>query len=105
MSLIHRRIIRGDPIRVGEKEIVPEAQVTWWMKRSAVVGNGVEGQGACVVNIQPCALIEQGPEGERRIPILDKTLPMMLGLAAGAVLIWFLAEIAIRLATLRGGEK
>ena len=106
MSLIHRRIIRGEPIRVGQRKVVPEAQVISWLQRRATVGlHHSSGWGAGRVSIRPRALVERGPTGARRIPIRDETTRMLVGLAAGAVFVWFLAEIAVRLATNRGGEK
>jgi len=106
MPLIHRRIIQGDPIRVGQREIVPEAQVTSWLQRRAVIGtHRSSGWGAGLVSIQPTGLVDRGPMGTRRIPIRNETTRMLIGLAAGAVFVWFLAEIAVRLATNRGGEK
>ena len=65
---------------------------------------GVWGGGGGWVNLQPTAVIERGPEGERRIPIHDETARLLIGLAAGAVFVFFLAEIAARLATPRGGQ-
>jgi hypothetical protein len=106
MPLIHRRIIQGEPIRVGQREVVPEAQVTWWLQRRATIGtHHSSGWGVGRVSIQPTALVERGPMGTRRIPIRDETMRMLAGLAAGAVFVWFLAEVAVRLATNRGGEK
>ncbi len=106
MPLIQRRIIHGGPIRVGQREVVPEAQVTSWLQRRATVGlHHSSGWGAGGVSIRPRALVERGPMGTRRIPIRDETTRMLLGLAAGAVFVWFLAEIAVRLATNRGGRK
>jgi len=106
MPLIHRRIIRGEPIRVGEKEIVPEAEVRWWLRRRAVIRmGGASGWGAGVVSIRPTALVERGPSGAGRIPVRDETARLLVGLLAGAVFIWFLAEIAVRLARPRGEEK
>jgi hypothetical protein len=105
MPLIQRRVVQGEPIRVGQKEIVPEALVTSWLKRSATVGmEGVWGWGGGWVKIQPAAVIERGPEGQRRIPIRDETRRLLIGLAAGAVFVFFLAHIAERLATQRGGQ-
>ena len=105
MPLIQRRIIHGEPVRVGQKEIVPEVRVTSWLKRSATIGmEGVWGWGGGWVNVQPTAVIERGPEGERRIPIHDETVRLLIGLAAGAVFVFFLIGIAERLATSRGGQ-
>jgi len=106
MPLIQHRTIRGEPIRVGQKEVVPEAQVTSWLQRRATIGTQhSSGWGAGMVSIRPTALVERGSMGTRRIPIRDETTRMLVGLAAGAVFVWFLAEIAVRLATDRGGEK
>ncbi len=106
MMGIHRRIIRGEPIRVGQKQIVPEAQVTWWMRRSATIGmESTLGSGGTIVRIRPRALIERTPAGERRIPIQDRTARLLAGLAAGAVFVLFLAQVAEQLGAHRGGSK
>jgi hypothetical protein len=105
MPLIQRRVVQGEPVRVGQKQVVPEALVTSWLKRSATVGmDGVWGWSGGWVKIQPIAVIERELEGERRIPIHDETKRLLMGLAAGAVFVFFLAEIAERLATQRGGQ-
>ena len=106
MPLMHRRIVQGSPIRVRHKEVVPEAEVSWWMRHRATIGQShTSGFGVGAVRIRPVALVERGPGGRGRISIHDETARMLVGLAAGAVLIWFLAEIAIRLATFKGGEE
>jgi hypothetical protein len=106
MPLMRRRIVQGSPIRVSHKEVVPEAEVSWWMHHRATIGlSHASGLGVGVVRIRPRALVERGPGGAGRISIHDETARMLIGLAAGAVLIWFLAEIAIRLATFKGGEE
>ena len=106
MNLIHRRIVQGEPIRVGQREVVPEVQVTSWLQRRAVIGtHRSSGWGVGSVSIRPLALVERGPMGTRRIPIRDETTRMLVGLAAGAVFVWFLAEVAVRLATNRGGRE
>ena len=106
MPVMRRRIVQGSLIRVGHKEVVPEAEISWWMHRRATIGsNHASGWGVGFIRIWPRALIERGPGGIGRISIHDETARMLVGLAAGAVLIWFLAEIAIRLATFKGGEE
>jgi len=106
MSIIQRRIVRGAPIRVGQREVVPEAQVTWWLRRRATVGmDGASGWGAGVISIRPQALVERAPAGELRIPVRDETLRMLIGVMVGALFVWFLTEIAVRLATGGGGES
>jgi hypothetical protein len=100
--MIHRRIIQGDPIRVGQKQVVPEARVTWWVQRRATIGmNSTSGWGAGVVNIRPRALIELdlgSARPERRVPIPDETARLLIGLAVGTLFVWFLTEIAVMLA-------
>jgi hypothetical protein len=106
MSLIHHRITQGEPLRVGQREIVPEARVTWWMRRRATIRlDGASGWGGGRVSLQPTALIERGPGGERRIPIRDETARLLIGVAVGALFVYFLAEIAARLAMTRGGRQ
>ena len=103
MPVIQRRTIRGEPIRVGQREVIPEAQVISWLQRRATIGtHRSSGWGLGRVSIRPRALVECGPMGTRRIPIRDETMRMLAGLAAGAVFVWFLAEVAVRLATNRG---
>ncbi len=105
MPSLRRRIILGEPIHVGQKEIIPEARVASWLRRSATVGmEGVWGWSGGWVDIQPTAVIERGPEGERRIPIRDETARLLIGLAAGAVFVFFLTRIAEGLATRRGDQ-
>jgi len=106
MPLIHRRTIQGEPVRVGEREIIPEARVTWWMRRRSVIGmNSIGGWGAGLVDVRPTAVIERGPGYTRRIPIRDETNRLLLGLLAGAVFVLFLAQVAERLATPQGESK
>ena len=74
MPLIQRRIVQGEPIRVGQREVMPEAQVTSWLQRRATIGmHRSSGWGVGRVSIRPLALVERGPMGTRRIPIRDET--------------------------------
>jgi len=67
--------------------------------------DGASGWGAGVISIRPQALVERAPAGELRIPVRDETLRMLIGVMVGALFVWFLTEIAVRLATGGGGES
>jgi len=96
---MHQRLIQGEPIHVGQVELVPEARVTWWLRHQATLGErNVNAQGGGFVSIRPSALLERRDGRERRIVITDRTAQRLLGLAAGAVVIWFLAQVAVQLA-------
>lgn len=99
MPPIRQRTIHGEPIHVGQKEFVPEARVTWWLHRQATIGErGVNAQGGGFVSVRPTAILERQAGRERRIVIKDQTAPRLAGFAAGAVVIWFLAQVAVQLA-------
>jgi hypothetical protein len=103
MPLIQRHTIQGEPLRVGEREIIPEAQVTTWINHSATIGaQSISGRGGGVVSIRPTAVIERVSGMTRRVPIRDETSRLLLGLVAGAIFVLFLAQVAERLAAPKG---
>lgn len=97
--MIHQKTIHGEPIHVGQVELVPEARVTWWLRHTAILGErNVNAQGGGFVSIRPTAILERQAGHERCIVIQDQTAQRLLGWAAGAVVIWFLAQVAVQLA-------
>ncbi|HHN93699.1 MAG TPA: hypothetical protein ENK17_02940 [Anaerolineae bacterium] len=91
-------VITGDPIRVGERELLPLAQVTFsGRRRVSLTGRGTMAQVWAVARLRPIAIVERGDQGERRIPIRDETARLLSGLLLAAILIPLLLEVAVRL--------
>ncbi len=88
MNGFKREIIQGQSWHVGDREFVPEAEV--WSLQTKQIGlqaNGASGGGAWWSWSRPTAVIERGPDGERRIWINDVNLQFeMLLLVAALVL-------------------
>jgi uncharacterized spore protein YtfJ len=92
-------VVEGEPIRVGERELVPVVRVTTRGRRRAAVGSGrLAGQGWGFVRLRPVAILERSEAGERRFPIRDKTAQALSGLLLAAFIIPLLLAVAVRLA-------
>ena len=88
MNGLRRETFQGQPLRVGDREIVPEAEV--WSVQTKQIGlneGGTSGGGAWWSWSRPKALIERGPEGERRVPITDVNLQLEVGLLIAAIVL------------------
>lgn len=98
--MIKHKLLYGEPIRVGDKQTIPEARLTGLMSRRAVFGmqNEAAANGWALVRIQPTALIEHDRRRTRRIPIYDRTMQLLGGLLLGALAVPLLMELAVRLA-------
>ena len=93
------RTVEGEPIRVGESELVPVVRVTTGGQRKAYVGSHqVTGGGWGFVRLRPIAILERSAAGERYIPVRDRTAQMLSGLLLAALLIPVLVALAVRLA-------
>lgn len=91
--------VEGEPIRVGERELVPLVQVTTRVQRQARVGAGhLDGRGWGFVRLRPVAVLERGEAGERRLPIQDRTAQWLGGFFLAAFIIPLLLGVAVRLA-------
>ncbi|MCP4540504.1 MAG: hypothetical protein GY832_25485 [Chloroflexi bacterium] len=92
------KIIKGEPIHVGERELVPLVRVTTYARRQAVVGSRqLSGQGWGFVHMHPVAILERRNGRERRIPIQDTTTQWLSGLLLAAFIIPMLLLLAVRL--------
>ena len=92
------KIARGEPIRVGEHELIPVVRVTTYARRRALVGSDrLAGQGWGIVSLRPIAIIERGETGERHIRIPDRTAQLVGGLCLAAFIIPLLLALAVRL--------
>ena len=88
MNGFKREIIQGQPLRVGDREIVPEAEV-WSLhaKQLKLQNDNASGGGAWWSWSRPTALIERTPDGERRVRIIDVNLQLELALIIGALVL------------------
>jgi hypothetical protein len=93
------RLVEGQPIRVGARELVPIVRVTARGQRRAHVGNDeLAGLGWGFVRLRPVAILERGASGERHIPIRDRTVQGLSGFLLAAFVIPLLLGVAVRLA-------
>ena len=97
-SPLMTRIVEGEPIHVGERELTPLVRVTTYARRRAFVGSDrLAGQGWGFVRLHPVAILERSKGKERRIPIKDKTAQTLSGLLLAAFIIPLLLAVAVRL--------
>ena len=97
MNGLRRETLQGQPLQVGDREIVPEAEV--WSFQAEQIGlkeNGATGGGAWWSWSRPTALIERGPGGERRVRITDMNLQLEIVLIVAAVVLPVLLTIFAR---------
>ena len=97
MNGFKREIIQGQPLQVGDREIVPEAEVwSFQVKQIGLQGNGASGGGAWWSWSRPTALIERGREGARRVRIIDVNLQLEIALIIAALVLPLLLTIFTR---------
>lgn len=93
------RIVRGRPMRVGERELTPVVEVETHVQRRAFVGTGrLAGEGWGFVRMRPIAVVERTEGGERLITVPDRTAQWLGGLVLAALIIPFLLAVAVRVA-------
>jgi hypothetical protein len=92
MELLRIRTLEGTPITIGDRTLVPQAQlVTCGRRRASVTRGGFGGQGWACGLLVPSGLIEQlgdrshGTSSLRRIPISDRTAQALLAMAVVAL--------------------
>ena len=83
---IQRRTVYGDPIVLGERSLVPVADmITLGQARGTIAQDSVNGWGWGAVRIVPRAVIVQEAGGEGRVEIVDATARVVGRLAAAAM--------------------
>lgn len=101
-SQLRARTVFGEPYRVGDLTITPEARVIGFGRaRANISARQVSGTGAGFAQVTPVAVVVSSPEGERRIPIVDATAAALWRLAAIAAVVFLLGALAHRLARRR----
>jgi hypothetical protein len=97
MNGLRRETMQGQPLHIGDREIVPEAEV--WSVQTKQLGlneSGTSGGGAWWSWSRPTALIERGPDGERRVRINDVNLQLEMALIAAAIVLPVILTIFTR---------
>ena len=80
--------VHGEPYEVGGRRLIPVVRITSYGKARVTIGTRqVSGLGGGFVQVTPLAVVEETPEGERRIDIADRTSQAVLKLVLGAVAI------------------
>ena len=88
MNGFKREVVQGQPLRAGEREIVPEAEVwSFQTKQIGLQDNGVSGGGVWWSWSRPTALIERGPDDVRRVRINDVNLQFEIALIVAAIVL------------------
>ncbi|MBI3975672.1 MAG: hypothetical protein HY334_04700 [Armatimonadetes bacterium] len=87
------RTLAGDPIPVGDREIVPIVRVTGIGRMQPGRGDGM---GGGLLRAVPIAAIERRGDLERRIVIRDATGEALRGIVAAGIGIWVMLWIVRR---------
>jgi hypothetical protein len=93
--------VRGEPFVIGGRTLTPEARIISLGRARATIGTKhLSGWGGAFVQVVPRAIVEETPEGERRIAITDATSSALRGLL-GVAIVTTLLLTAIRWCALR----
>jgi hypothetical protein len=94
MNGFKHETLQGQPLQVGDREIVPEAEV--WSIQARQIGlreNSASGGGVWWSWSRPTALIERVPDGERRLRIVDVNLQLEIVLLVAALVLPLLLTV------------
>jgi uncharacterized spore protein YtfJ len=68
------KTVRGEPYTIGERTLIPVARILSYGRARATIGTRrLGGWAGGFIRVTPRAIVEQTPEGERRIAIGDAT--------------------------------
>ena len=96
---VKSEVVRGKPISVEGREIVPVVRRTVGRLQQATIGkHNVEGRGGGFVHLHPVGFVERANGNERFTPIPDKTRLSLIGMLAAALVIPALLSLVTRLA-------
>jgi hypothetical protein len=90
--------VRGDPIQVRGRELVPLVRVTSRVRRRASVGGGgVSGAGWGFVYMRPIAILDRNGAGVHRLPVRSETARSILWLFVVSLIVPLIALLLIYL--------
>ncbi len=88
------RLVSGDPIEVGDTTIVPETR----LRTLSFPFGGL-------VNSHPDGVLVTRQGETRRVPVVDETRSIRLGLMAGFLLLWMVFVISLRRRRSNGSSR
>lgn len=96
---LRREVVRGQPIRMGEREIVPEAVIWSWQRKDVTLrsAGGASGLGALWAWAWPTVLLDRAPERTYRVPVIDRNRQLEAWLLVAALLLPILLNAAVTL--------
>lgn len=84
--LVRAQTIRGEPVEVRGRTLVPVARVVSLGRARASIGtHRLEGHSWGATYVKPLAVLERTPRGERRIAVRDGTARALLAMYLAAV--------------------
>ena len=90
-------IVRGDPVRIRDRELVPLVRARSRAKRQASLrGDKVAGWGRGFVHMTPVGILEQRAGRNHYHPIGDRTTRIILGLLVTGLLVPLLLALLVR---------
>jgi len=96
---LKREVVRGEPIKVGNREIVPEAVIWSWRRSEATLNQG--GQASWLGGLfrwaRPTALFDRGADRTYRVPVSDVNHRLEALLLIAAVLLPVVLNAAVSL--------
>lgn len=95
---VQSEVVRGRPIAVAGRQLVPVVRRTVGEWRQAVIGTrAVTARGGGLVRLRPLGFVERCGGQERLISIPDRTRQALQGMAAAAIIVPLLLMLAVRL--------
>lgn len=96
---LKREVVHGQPLSVGEREIVPEAVVWSWQRKDVMLksAQSANGYGVHWTWARPTALLDRAPEQTYRVPVVDRNRQLELWLLIAAVVLPILLNVAVSL--------
>jgi len=100
MGPLQVKTVRGEPIRVGDRTLIPVVRVVSFGRAQATIRRGgYSGWGWGFAWIRPVAVIEEAPRGQRRIEIVDGTavaVRRLIWLAVGITMAFAMVRRSVR---------
>ena len=96
---LKREVVRGEPIKVGDREIVPEAVIWSWRRSEATLSQKNQAMlwGGLFRWARPTALFDRAADRTYRIPVSDVNHRLEVLLLIAAALLPIVLNVAVSL--------